>query len=358
MGYMKTTYDYFDLNAPFTPLPKYGHFSKNASEYEQAEPSIRKAYEVLYSLPDFPSVRAVAGDADAVMPPGGPDRYKNVVTELIDIPTRDGTMIELKVYKSPNVKENAVLMYRMHGGGRHEVDGVDNVYAATNTSIIVVSVDYRTAPEHPFPTPINDCYDGLIWCKKNADKLGVDPEKIIISGGSAGGQLVRPPFILPMENNLITIQAASLALDCVRDGVTGLVAQVLHFPSTCHPKFFPTDKYEYGSYIQNYDDAILSTINMETVLDAHAPDAKPDYRHSPLLSESFQGLPPTLIQCGGTDVLRDDSFAYADALKEDGVDVEIHCYAGLPHWFPVVLPQTSQSVQFYERYNDFLARHA
>lgn len=117
MGYMKTTYDYFDLNAPFTPLPKYGHLSKKTPEYEQAEPSIRKTYESLFSLPDFPSVRAVAGDSDAVMPPGGPDRYKDVVTSLIDITTRDGTMVELKVYKSPNVKENAVLMYRIHGGG-------------------------------------------------------------------------------------------------------------------------------------------------------------------------------------------------------------------------------------------------
>jgi hypothetical protein len=117
MGYLKTTYDYFDLNAPFTPLPKYGHLTKKTPEYEQAEPFIREAYGALQSLPDFPSVRAAAGDADAVIPPGGPDRYKDVITELIDIPTRDGTMVELKVYKSPNAKANAVLMYRMHGGG-------------------------------------------------------------------------------------------------------------------------------------------------------------------------------------------------------------------------------------------------
>ncbi|KAF4500340.1 AB hydrolase superfamily [Fusarium agapanthi] len=325
MGYMKTTYDYFDLNAPFTPLPKYGHLSKKTPEYKQVETSIRKTYEVLFSLPDFLSIRAVAGGADAVMPPWGPDRYRNVVTELIDIPTRDGTMIELKVYKSPNVKDNAVLMYRMHGG----VDGVDNVYAATNTGIIVASVDYRTAPEHPFPTPINDCYDGLIWCKKNADRLGVDPENIIISGGSAGGQLVSPPFHFTYGQ-----QSENLAGS------------------------FARSRLRQRRYVQNHNDAVLSTINMETVLDAHVLKAKPDYRHSPLLSGSFKGLPPTLIQCGGTDVLRDDSLAYADALKKDGIDVEIHCYAGLPHWFPVILPQASQSVQFYERYNNFLARHA
>jgi hypothetical protein len=129
MGYMKTTYDYFDLKAPFAPLPKYGHLSKKTPEYEQAEPSIRKAYSALHDLPDFAAVRAAAGDPDAVMPPGGPDRYKDVVTELIDIPTRDGTVVELKVYKSPNVNENAVLMYRMHGGGMctfaGNVDGID-----------------------------------------------------------------------------------------------------------------------------------------------------------------------------------------------------------------------------------------
>ncbi|KAM0194332.1 hypothetical protein ACHAPI_007093 [Fusarium lateritium] len=326
MVYTKTTYDYFDLKAPFTPLPKYGHLSKKTPEYEQAEPAIRKAYSALRDLPDFTAVRAAAGDPDAVMPPGGPDRYKDVVTELIDIPTRDGTVVELKVYKSPNVNENAVLMYRMHGGGwcvgRHEIDGIDNVYAAMNPDIIVVSVDYRT-----------------YQCKKNAQRLGINPERIILSGGSAGAQL-----------------AASLALDCLKDGITGVIAQVLHFPPTCHPKFFPREKYEYGSYIQNYDDAVLSTINMETVYDAHTPNAEPDYRHSPLLAKSLRGLPPTLIQCGGVDPLRDDALAYAEALKSNGVEVEIHCYAGLPHWFAAILPHTTESVQFFERYNNFLAR--
>lgn len=147
MGYLKTQYDYIDVASPFTPLPKYGHYSKKTPEYEQAEPSLRAVYSALNNLPDIPTVRAASGDADAVMPPGGPDRYKDIVTEFINIPTRDGTMIELKVYKSPNVNTNAVMMYSMHGGGwclgRHEVDGVDNVYAATNPDIVVVSVDYR-----------------------------------------------------------------------------------------------------------------------------------------------------------------------------------------------------------------------
>jgi acetyl esterase/lipase len=147
MGFQKNKSDYFDLTTPFTPLPKHGHLSQKTPEYSAAEPFFREALSELNSQPDFPSMRAVAGDPDAVMPPNGPDRYKDIVTELIQIPTRDGVMIELKTYKSIDVNRDAVLMYRMHGGkwclGRHEVDGVDNVYAAMNPDIVVVSVDYR-----------------------------------------------------------------------------------------------------------------------------------------------------------------------------------------------------------------------
>ncbi|KAM0410296.1 hypothetical protein ACHAPZ_000891 [Fusarium culmorum] len=346
MGFMKTNCDYVDLTAPFTPLPKYGHYSKISTDYQQAEPEIRKAREAMNCLPDIPTIRTMmGGDPDAAMPPGGPDRYKDITTQLIDIPTRDGTEIELKVYKSHKVNKNAVLMYRMHGGGwclgRHEVDGIENVYAAINPDIVVVSVDYRKAPEHPFPIPNNDCYDGLLWCKNNSDKLGVDPERIILSGGSAGGQL-----------------AASLALECMRDGITGVIAQALHFPASCHPKFFPTDKYEYGSYVQNCDDAILSARGLETFYDAYIPNVKPNYRHSPLLADSFKGLPPTLIQCAGVDPLRDDAFALAEALKSDGVEVDIYCYAGLPHWFPAVLPHITETSQFLQRYTDFAEKHS
>ncbi|CAG7566388.1 unnamed protein product [Fusarium equiseti] len=325
MGFQKTKSDYFDLTTPFTPLPRHGHLSQKSPEYSAAEPFLREVLSELNAQSDFPSMRAVAGDPDAVIPPNGPDRYNDIVTELIQIPTRDGVIIELKAYKSIKVNRNAVLMYRMHGGkwclGRHEVDGVDNVYAAINPDVVVVSVDYR------------------FKCKNNSVRLGIDPERIIMSGGSAGGQL-----------------AASLALECLKDKITGVIAQVLHFPPTCHPKFFPRDKYEYGSYIQNHDDTVLDTLGMENAWDAYTPDAKPDYRHSPLLAQSFKGLPPTLIQCAGLDPLRDEALAYAEALKNDGVDVEVHCYAGAPHWFASIMTESPQSVQFYERYNSFLAK--
>lgn len=110
---------YADITGDFKPLPKHGHLSEKNAGYAAAESAIRAGYEPIYAAPDFPAFREMAGDADAALPPGGPDRTRDVVIELLQFPARDGTLIELKVYKSPSVRENATLMYRMHGGGKN-----------------------------------------------------------------------------------------------------------------------------------------------------------------------------------------------------------------------------------------------
>ncbi|KAI1427255.1 alpha/beta hydrolase fold-domain-containing protein [Xylaria sp. FL1777] len=342
---LKDKPQYVDIDPNFKPMPKYGHLSEKTPEFLEVEDAISAAYEQLWALDDMPSFREAAGDADAPMPPGGPDRYCEVKTELLYFPARDGHLIELKVYQSPNVAADATLVYRMHGGGfcvgRHEVDGAENVYAATNPNIVVVSVDYRLAPENPFPTPVEDSYDGLLWCKENAKSLGIDPEKIIVAGSSAGANL-----------------AASLCIIARDDGVSGIIGQVLHFPSLCHPKFLPYDKYEFGSYIQNVENCVLSLCKFEVFINAYIPNPTPDYKHSPLLTPSLVGLPPALIQSAGVDIFRDSGFAYADGLKAAGVDVEMHCYGGVPHCFPAVIKPHPFTPVFYERYNAFLKKHA
>ncbi|KAI0179458.1 alpha/beta-hydrolase [Hypoxylon sp. FL1284] len=345
MVHLKDKPEYVDISAPFTPKPKYGHLSEKTPEFVAAEPAIAAAHSQLWALPDFPTFRRTAGDRDAPMPPGAPDRYHTVATELLQFRARDGYEVELKVYRSPSVRPGATLVYRMHGGGfavgGHEVDGIENVYAAMNPDIVVVSVGYRLAPEFKFPIPVEDCYDGLLWCKENSKTLGINPEKIIVAGSSAGGNL-----------------APVLAIMARDDGITGIVAQVIHFPTVCHPKFFPRDKYEFGSYIQNEENCVLSARRMEVFLDAYNPDPEPDHRHSPLLAASLKGLPPALIQCAGVDILRDEGFAYGEALQEAGVDVEVFGYKGVPHCFPALIPTHPSTSTFYDRYNAFLMRHA
>ncbi|KAI1135988.1 alpha/beta-hydrolase [Hypoxylon sp. FL0543] len=345
MVQLKDKPEYVDVDADFKPLPKYGHLSEKTPEFLAAEPAIKAAYDQLWALPDFPAFRQAAGDADAVMPPAGPDRYREVTTELLHFPTRDGQLLELKVYKSPNAAPDATLVYRMHGGGhvvgRHETDGAENVYAATNPNIVVVSVDYRLAPEFRFPIPIYDCYDGLLWCKENAKVLGINPEKIIVAGSSAGANC-----------------AAVLAIMARDDGITGIVGQVLHFPALCHPKFFPRDRYEYGSFVQNAENCVLSAVRLEAFFDAYNPNPEPDHGHSPLLAASHANLPPALIQCAGVDIFRDEAFAYAELLKAAGVEVEIYGYQGVPHCFPAILLAHPSTPVFYKRFNDSLKRLA
>jgi hypothetical protein len=87
-------------------------------------------------------------------------------------------------------------------------------------------------------------------------------------------------------------QSAAIALKAHTENLTGIVGQVLNFPVTCHPKFFPSDKYEFGSYQQNHDASVVSTLRMEFFWDAYLPDPKPDVMHSPLLAKSLRGLPP------------------------------------------------------------------
>jgi hypothetical protein len=100
-------------------------------------------------------------------------------------------------------------------------------------------------------------------------------------------------------------QAAALALEARNDGITGIVAQVLHFPTVCHPKFFPTEKYELGSMKQNAKNPVLSAWMWEAFLDAYTPHAEPDSMHSPLLATSHRDLPPARKSKAA------DSFSYS-----------------------------------------------
>ncbi|KAI8303222.1 AB hydrolase superfamily protein [Colletotrichum sp. SAR11_59] len=210
----KTKPEYVDLDTEFHPLPKHGHLSAKHPVYTASEAAVGTMYEEARKQENFASLRSVFVDADAPMPRGGPDRYRDVITELLYFKARDGKEIELKVYKSPNVEPNAALMYRMHGGGHQRV--LFHV-----GSMIAMMVSYGD----------ND--------------------------------------------------------------ITGIAAQVLHFPIICHPKFFPKENYEFGSYTQNEDSPVLGALAMEGYLDAYLPKPTPDHRHSPILAETLKGLPRT-----------------------------------------------------------------
>lgn len=114
---LKPKPEYINTDNDFQPLPKYGHLSEKTPEFAASETAIDAGFLKLWASDDWTGFREAAGDPDAAIPLGGPDRYRDVVTELLEFPARDGHMVELKIYRSPNVTQNATLMYRMHGGG-------------------------------------------------------------------------------------------------------------------------------------------------------------------------------------------------------------------------------------------------
>ena len=117
---------------------------------------------------------------------------------------------------------------------------------------IGVTVDYRLAPEHPFPTPFQDAYEGLRWVIDNALELGADPKKIVIAGASAGSNL-----------------AAAVALKACEENVEGIIGQVLILPATCHYAHYPSDKYELASFDEFSGTPLLNKEMMQSMWGKH-----------------------------------------------------------------------------------------
>jgi acetyl esterase len=169
------------------------------------------------------------------------------------------------------------------------------------TGAVVVAVDYRLAPEHKFPTPAEDCYAALEWVAANAEELRVDPSKISVGGGSAGGNL-----------------SAVVALMARDRGGPSLVFQVLEIPAVDLTMSFP-------SIIENGEGYMLTKQGVEQCVDyylAEPADAKNPYA-SPWFADDLSGLPPALVVTAEFDPLRDEGEAYARRLTESGVDTTL-----------------------------------
>ncbi|KAF8179709.1 Alpha/Beta hydrolase protein [Mycena galopus ATCC 62051] len=222
-----------------------------------------------------------------------------------------------------------VLVY-FHGGGWAlgglDMDDFDLRILSVELRLVIVNVDYRLAPEHRFPTGLNDCYAALKWvCTvENAQRLGGSIERgFVVCGASAGANLaaavthraLKDPFF---ENHKIT-------------------GQVLQIPALVHPAAYPPEyASELLSYEQNKDAPILSKELMHMLYDClNAPPSDPEF--SPLLADHI-GLPPSYLQICGLDPLRDEGLLYERLLREQGVLTKLDIYPGVPHGFHAMFP--------------------
>ncbi|KAK6382268.1 hypothetical protein LTS17_004155 [Exophiala oligosperma] len=264
-------------------------------------------------------------------------------------PVSDGTLLEIQIYSPKDADDKILpLMYVMHGGGwtigSHSVEEGVNRNVCVRNQMRVISVDYRMAPEFRFPYAVNDSWDVLIWCQKNAEKLKIDPNRIILGGSSAGGNL-----------GSYSSQAAIMAQRARDEGFKGIIGQVLNIPATCHPDLFPKEKYNHTSWKENFHAPIVDYPKLIWYWDQYLPNVTRDVRHSPLLADSFKGLPPALIQVAGMDTLRDDGLAYGEALKDAGVDTTVKLYPGVPHGFSFI-PQLSKTAEYEDSIVDWISK--
>ena len=254
-------------------------------------------------------VRAIMdGFAARDMPP----RPEGIVTEdlVAELPGRN---IRLRLFKPRDAVGPLPIMLYFHGGGWviGNIDTHDRyVCALTEASgCAYFAVDYRLAPEHPYPAPIDDCYDALCWIADNAERLGLDGSRIGVSGDSAGGQL-----------------SAACTFLARKHGRPKLSFQLLIYPLTDRDTSRP-------SY-HAWDNLLLTTPYMEWFWKHFYGEGMPtDTLVVPLQEPDLTGLPPAYVVTCEYDILRDEGELYALRLMEAGVDTTLHRVPGGAHPF-------------------------
>ncbi|WP_328402917.1 alpha/beta hydrolase [Nocardia sp. NBC_00403] len=251
---------------------------------------------------------------------GKPDRGAQITTHALDLP---GRRLNVRVYQPERGGSALPLIVAFHGGGfiggAPDQDDWLLSHLAANTPAVVASVDYRLAPEHRVPAQVEDAYDAALRLVELAPMWEADPTRIALLGASAGATLAA----------LTAIRADELGLP-VR-------TQVL-----INPQLDWTERaFEYPSFTENADSPTATPANCRAVQRIALPESFDSRTISPLESDNLAGLVPALIQAAGLDTLEDQSSAYADRLRQAGVDVTLTRYPEAVHAFlsmPGVVP--------------------
>ena len=263
----------------------------------------------LHSL-SAPEARRVYRESRAALAP--PPIEVEEVREL-SIPGPAGPL-RSRLYRSAKGGTPACVVY-FHGGGfiYGDIDTHDAVCRgiAVHGGCAVVSVDYRLAPENKFPAAVEDSFAATAWVAANAATLGFDPQKIVVAGDSAGGNL-----------------AAVSALAACERGAPQIAMQVLVYPTT---DFFA----ESESLARFAEGHLLTRASIRWVKRTYLREERDaaDWRASPLRASDVSRLPPAYIVTAGFDPLQDEGRAYADRLAGAGVSVTWECFEGQVHGF-------------------------
>jgi acetyl esterase/lipase len=236
--------------------------------------------------------------------------------------------VPVRVYRPAAATGTLPGLLWIHGGGmifgNVDQDDLTCDAFAEAAGCVVVSVDYRLAPEHPHPGPVEDCYAALVWLAEHAADLGVDPARIAVGGASAGGGL-----------------AAGTALMARDRGAPALVFQLLTYPML-DDRDATSSAQEFGGILSWGREHNVS--GWKALLGDRAGGEDVDHYAAPARAEDLSGLPPALIQVGELEVFRDEDIGYAARLLRAGVPTELHVYPGAFHAWNLGAPEAAKSV--------------
>ncbi|KAJ5083892.1 hypothetical protein NUU61_008471 [Penicillium alfredii] len=285
-------------------------------------------------LHDITTRRAMMTAMTSKLPPL-PDNLEQLIHR---VPAPDGhlvTVYHFRARREPCEHREPAIVH-IHGGGfislSAEQCATSHVASVSRTGVQVLTIDYRLAPEHPYPVPLEDCWAALQWVYENAQLLSIDPTRIAVMGESAGGglaaaltllardralspRLAKQILIYPMlDDRTVTNHAGALAFWTEQDNITGWTAYL-------------------GS---NASDHIV-------------PYA------APARVESVAGLPPLYIDCPQLDIFVHEGLEYAQRFVEANIPTECHLYPGMPHGFEALAPRASVTQRAIEnRYKAML----
>jgi len=245
----------------------------------------------------------------------------------VTVPGHLGDPIDLAIIERIERTGTTAAVYTIHGGGMvfgHHLGNLDGYDGwLLDHDVVLVSVDYRLAPEYPDPYPVEDCYAGLIWVAEHAAELGIDPARIVVAGQSAGGGLAAGTALLARD----------------RKGPE-LLAQILVSPML-------DDRDDSVSTMQidgvGVADRRMTRFGWDAYLGDRRATADVSVYAAPARATDLSALPKTYIDCGSAEVFRDEDVAFASRLWASGVDAELHVWPGAFHGFTSMVPDAAIS---------------
>ncbi|HUA35683.1 MAG TPA: alpha/beta hydrolase [Candidatus Binataceae bacterium] len=290
------------------------------SEIPAARGKMKKMVTMM--LADLPAVEGVASqDRFAKGRPGDPD-------------------VRLRVCRPDNQPGKLPALLWIHGGGyvMGDIEQDDRLMKqiAKRIGCVAASVDYRLAPEHPFPAPVEDCYSALKWLFANAGELGIDPSRIAIGGASGGGGL-----------------CAGLALMTRDRREVKPSFQLLIYPMIDDRNVTPASHAITDPRVWNRES---NRLGWKAYLGRDGGGAGVSPYAAATRATDLTGLPPAYIPVGALDLFIDENIEYAQRLIQAGVPTELHVYPGAFHGFDLFAPSAKVSKQFKADRDEALKR--